>query len=163
MSRPVRTGWIELRNFRWYPVEVFRTDLHSPGHFCSLTLPRPSPDPSRPYAGGGTLGAGHCILSKHIHPLPAEYRMVISSSQCISNPLLITNPVPAVLRLAVYRISSDTEGFVFLGDQWYIIAPVPYLADMVGATVCGPVYRASIPWFSYKTGAMSIVLSITRG
>ena len=65
----------------------------------------------------GALGAGHCIFPEHIHPLPAEYRMVISSSQCISNP------VPAVLRLAVYRISSNAESFIFLGYQRHIVAP----------------------------------------
>ena len=35
--------------------------------------------------------------------------------------------------------SLAAEYRVFMGNQWQVVPPVPYLADMVGATGCGPV------------------------
>ena len=57
----------------------------------------------------GTLGADNIIALENVHTLSAEHGMVISSSQSISDILLIPNSVAAILRLAVDGVACDTE------------------------------------------------------
>ena len=55
------------------------------------------------------LCADHIILPEVIHTLAAVYRMVICGSQGIGDVLLVSDAVPAVLRLSLIHISEPTR------------------------------------------------------
>ena len=84
------------------------------------------------------LGTGYLTVLENVDSLSAEHGMVVGSSQRIGNAFLIADPVAAVFRLSVDGVSGDAE-YLLLLTSGTLLPPVPYRADMVGATRWGPV------------------------
>lgn len=87
----------------------------------------------------GTLGADYLAVLKHIHPLTGINAVPIRGGERIGQFILAAKTVAAVLRLPVYNVACNADGICLLLDQGTLLPPVPYRADMVGATLCGPV------------------------
>ena len=70
----------------------------------------------------GALGGGDAVLSELIHPLAAEYRVPVCSSQGIGHIPLNTDSVAAVAGLPVNGVAADADDRFRLEGQGQVVS-----------------------------------------